>query len=485
METGQDGRRLIPWYIGYGLVWAVEYDLYSSPNFFAVTGFDRMPNDLFNMCSLLSGILLSMVAAFLLYRFPRIGRGVRSFAGVVPVVIGLGLLSLPLGSAGIGADILLSVAGVLCGSGFALLAIGFAGCYAAAEPQVTARGIALSFLVGSVGCTIMSLMTHASATICGIVLLIAAGIMLEQGRRASSAAAVRPQPAGGVRRALSYVASVLVFCFVLEALYTASSQIGFSSNGFAYSNQVYNLSIMVAAAIMLLLFMKFDDSLEGFPIFDIAFFAAGAALATQPFMGTDYGLLSGAVIVGCLHVVRTMLIVTVVRVSRELGADAGIVYAVVEGALRLASLVGVCAAVLLFRIDMGFVQMALFSFAGLYVLVCAFMAWGRRRGDRRDSSQAGPTVESLAVSRLDDVQRDELEELAHRILDDRCRNLGEEGGLTPREGDVLRCLAEGYSLARVADILGISLNTVKTHSKMVYVKLDVHNRSELIDLIRG
>jgi len=153
--------------------------------------------------------------------------------------------------------------------------------------------------------------------------------------------------------------------------------------------------------------------------------------------------------------------------------------------LRLASLVGVCAAVLLFRIDMGFVQMALFSFAGLYVLVCAFVAWVRHRGDRRGSSQAGPTVESLAVSRLDDAQRDELEKLARRILDDRCSDLGEEGGLTPRESDVLRCLAEGYSLSKVADILGISLNTVKTHSKMVYVKLDVHNRTELIDLIRG
>jgi DNA-binding CsgD family transcriptional regulator len=46
--------------------------------------------------------------------------------------------------------------------------------------------------------------------------------------------------------------------------------------------------------------------------------------------------------------------------------------------------------------------------------------------------------------------------------------------LTPREVQVLWCLAQGCTYARIADRLGVSLHTVTTHIKSVYRKLDVH-----------
>lgn len=52
--------------------------------------------------------------------------------------------------------------------------------------------------------------------------------------------------------------------------------------------------------------------------------------------------------------------------------------------------------------------------------------------------------------------------------------------LTPREQEVLRSLAAGNSYKMVADDLGISIDTVRTHIKRIYEKLHVHSVAEAI-----
>lgn len=49
--------------------------------------------------------------------------------------------------------------------------------------------------------------------------------------------------------------------------------------------------------------------------------------------------------------------------------------------------------------------------------------------------------------------------------------------LTEREADVLRLLAEGLSNQEIVSQLAISLNTVKTHLKNIFIKLDVPDRT--------
>lgn len=61
--------------------------------------------------------------------------------------------------------------------------------------------------------------------------------------------------------------------------------------------------------------------------------------------------------------------------------------------------------------------------------------------------------------------------------------LSVRGRLSNREIDVLRCLAMGYESAATAKKLQVSWNTVRTHTRNVYAKLDVHSRQELIELV--
>lgn len=64
-----------------------------------------------------------------------------------------------------------------------------------------------------------------------------------------------------------------------------------------------------------------------------------------------------------------------------------------------------------------------------------------------------------------------------------CAGLAARANLSPREADVLRLLARGRTTARIQDELGISTNTVNTHVRHVFQKLDVHSRQELLDVV--
>jgi len=60
------------------------------------------------------------------------------------------------------------------------------------------------------------------------------------------------------------------------------------------------------------------------------------------------------------------------------------------------------------------------------------------------------------------------------------RGEGEEPLLSPREMEVLRLLARGYSNARIAEELGIRERTVKNHAGRIYRKLGVGSRTEAV-----
>ncbi len=56
--------------------------------------------------------------------------------------------------------------------------------------------------------------------------------------------------------------------------------------------------------------------------------------------------------------------------------------------------------------------------------------------------------------------------------------------LSPQERQVFRLLAEGRSRQEIAEVLVISLNTVKTHLQRIYRKLNVTNRFEAYEVAR-
>jgi DNA-binding CsgD family transcriptional regulator len=53
-------------------------------------------------------------------------------------------------------------------------------------------------------------------------------------------------------------------------------------------------------------------------------------------------------------------------------------------------------------------------------------------------------------------------------------------GISKREYDVLELIAEGFSNQEIADKLFVSVNTVKTHSSNLFLKLEVNRRTQAV-----
>ncbi|MBI2304251.1 MAG: response regulator transcription factor [Chloroflexi bacterium] len=76
--------------------------------------------------------------------------------------------------------------------------------------------------------------------------------------------------------------------------------------------------------------------------------------------------------------------------------------------------------------------------------------------------------------------------VAKRLMEDYLRRVasGEENasynGLTEREREVLKLIAQGHTNQEVADLLSISPYTVQTHRAHIMEKLNLHSRSDLI-----
>jgi len=64
-----------------------------------------------------------------------------------------------------------------------------------------------------------------------------------------------------------------------------------------------------------------------------------------------------------------------------------------------------------------------------------------------------------------------------------CARVSAAFGLTEREADVMALLAHSRNVPFITDELVISRNTIKTHIKHIYQKLDVHSQQELIDMV--
>ena len=87
------------------------------------------------------------------------------------------------------------------------------------------------------------------------------------------------------------------------------------------------------------------------------------------------------------------------------------------------------------------------------------------------------------------VHRREREQLAtlpglRQTIEADCLILATGKGLTKRELETACDLSMGMSVKTIAEMRGVSENTVKTHAAHAYRKLDVHSREELMDLVR-
>lgn len=129
-------------------------------------------------------------------------------------------------------------------------------------------------------------------------------------------------------------------------------------------------------------------------------------------------------------------------------------------------------------------------FAALLIGALGFMSSRRERlavmGTDKGAISSWMDAEELHATRSASVIGEEACEPEDGRQDANCLNRYlKDKGLTERELDVFYLLAQGRTLPFIRDALSISRNTVDSHTKSIYRKLDVHSKQEIIDLAQA
>ena len=91
----------------------------------------------------------------------------------------------------------------------------------------------------------------------------------------------------------------------------------------------------------------------------------------------------------------------------------------------------------------------------------------------RDVARGGSYLSPRMLTRLVEDFRSRLNKTTSGIT-------SRMTSLTPREREVMKFLAEGNSVKEIAETLSLSVKTVEAHKFNLMRKLDIHNRSQLI-----
>lgn len=408
--------------------------------------------------------------------------GIPSHCATAMIVAGLAILFFTPAGIAEKSPFFLMIAGIFCGAGFGALVIAWRETFVYDVSQHHVRHIIVASLFGAALCSVLAYVSFYIAAPVSIISVIVADYLLCKMRQENT---IRRAPRKNMtRKVLSLILTSLLFVCVLEFLYTSSSQIALEgSDGFA-ANRIFNIAILAASLLLFALVKIKENSFDSVSLYDIIFFVVGGALLFLPFLGTDWGIFLASFIVACTQIVSVIIVVAAVSAIRDLDANALTIHSIIEICIQGSCYAGVLLTSPLRQAGFGSVQLLLISFAGIYLMGMALAVMVRRLSMKQTAEPAGPTIESLAVAKLDSEQKAELAKLAESIFEEKCGKISKQGRLTPRESEVLLYLAKGESVEQISKDLTVSINTIKTHAKMVYAKLDVHSRQELINLLR-
>ena len=216
--------------------------------------------------------------------------------------------------------------------------------------------------------------------------------------------------------------------------------------------------------------------IERLPDAEAAFTPSFAVLTTgfllMPFLGTWFRICFTAVTLFVFCLMSILMQGACIAVAQHEGADSSAVLGRFAGVVYLFMALGYAAGgAVQGSGELNVAHLLMLALVMTYALGVVFFLV---RGRSRQQSEAPATAY---------LKRMELETPA--VRDSAAAVLAQKAGLTERETEVLALVVKGRDLPSISQIMGLSKNTVRTHMRNLYRKLDVHSRQEIIDIIEG
>lgn len=415
-------------------------------------------------------ILWAVISAF-----ARSGRLVPTAAFLYPALSLAGCLAFALNG---GTSI---IAGVLLGCGIACgyCTWGHVSMRRNDPSSTTALVIMILFWgILAFAASSVALLEHRMAVLAAYVVVSFILLITSNRSGATFAPAFCADEEGGESPGLKTLASALT---VLWKPILIVSILGFTSgffrsylpmSGFDLATiNVVRLSCTVAVwAIAFFLQLAWKRDLNIMAMFAVSLVAVASAFLLAPFMTGSYQILLLG-IVDCVYMLMMFyLILACQRAAKERRPNAFTTFGLAEGIVSL--IVGASFVVRQMEATRGealpFSTFAV-SLIVLYLLVLILIIMSSINGMEKPSR--APVVKIITTYPENAVRE-------NPDLRDRYR-------ITDREMDVLVLALSGRNARAIADVLFVSENTVRTHLKKIYRKLDVHKKEELHRFVHG
>ena len=265
-------------------------------------------------------------------------------------------------------------------------------------------------------------------------------------------------------------------------------------------NNVSMLALLTGAAAVLFLWQSRPLRISITMFFRAFFPFSITAFLLLPLLGDRMIVeLSGALY--ALYVCSNVLVMAqCAQAAHDRGINPTFVFGGFAGIVYLLHDIG-------FLVGMGTGDMRLFgmdpyatiSFVALYLLSLMFfvvqggfksaLSPSRIQADKIELMLTGATQTrkrasaGIAFDSVDERTREDSPYLDR--VSKQCILLSRQYKLSAREAEVTEALARGDTIPGIAKALGLSENTVRTHIKRIYAKVDVHKKQDLLDLVRS
>jgi DNA-binding CsgD family transcriptional regulator len=242
-------------------------------------------------------------------------------------------------------------------------------------------------------------------------------------------------------------------------------------------NTISMLALFFSCIILLALWglARFAFNLD--IIYKISFPLAATCFLLLPLFGSGYTLLVAVISFLLFNMVSALMVITCVQIARALALQPAFVYSITAGLVYLVSSSGSMVGVVSDNTGFGPTQFLVLALAGIYVFSLVVSLPQRRKGDVPASAQEDANEQQNPVERQERQVAD--------IISLQCEELQSRYGLSDREREIATLMARGRDVPYIATSLVISPNTVRSHSKNIFRKLDVHAKQEFLDLVES
>ena len=268
----------------------------------------------------------------------------------------------------------------------------------------------------------------------------------------------------------------------------------------AVVNSASMLGSLVSAAALLVLWRRMSFRFGLTPVFRVAYPLIVTGFLLLPYLGPVYLNLFAGLTYSAFSLVQMLMMMQCAQVSRDRGINPVFIYGFFGGVAYIMQSVGFLMGWVSDFVSVDgrewlfFVAMASSYVLGLTLLAATGTLF---KPVASKGTVVAEPIEFPALATGGDAQAGEAARKRRRnrpsasedagVIRDRtskqCLLLQERFGLSVREAEVMELIARGNSMATIADRLVISENTVRTHAKHIYTKLNIHKRQELLDML--